>query len=227
LAATTARSSADGGGAPAGFDGSSDNAYAFATLAPDATYAAAQVAAHPKVTLGGTADLVLGAASQGAFYEAGTTGTETFTSSIGWTVGGTPLSGHLVLGLLDNQVLGAGFDTLDFVAVVGTTTLDPQHFTNPGDAQTFFNDTLLDLARCRRSRPSMSRCNSPSRRAAPGPASAKTSCSASPAICAAPASSPIAANGRSRRCGSAIGSRRGRARYGRSAGSGGAATTRR
>src|SRR5208282_4018584 len=143
----TALSRANGGVAGSGFNGGADNAYAFATANPSASFVSSELSTHSNVNaaLGGAAATVFGAGTQGAFYSSTATGAQTYQSSIDWTLNATSISGHLIVGLLDNQTLGTGFTSLNFTVVEGGSTLVNVAFTTLATAQAFFTNDALDL----------------------------------------------------------------------------------
>ncbi len=76
----------------------------------------------------------------------GGTGTLSFASQADFTIDTTTLQGTpLFVGLLDPVSTGTGFAILEFKIVEnGTTSLDDT-FTSASAANTFFNDTVVDL----------------------------------------------------------------------------------
>jgi hypothetical protein len=69
----------------------------------------------------------------------------TFTGEASLTGFGGAAPGNVVLGLLDAESDGSGFDSLHFeVALSGVTMID-ETFTNPADALAYFDDRVVDL----------------------------------------------------------------------------------
>ena len=144
---TTATCGADLAGLVTGLNGSNNNSYAFATGAPSASFVSSELSDHSNLNavLGAPAATVIGTASQGAFYAAGATGSQEYKSSITWNLNTTNMSGDLVAGLMDDQTLGTGFQTLNFSVVEGGVTIVNDSFSSLASAQTFFTDHVLDL----------------------------------------------------------------------------------
>ena len=88
---------------------------------------------------------VFGAGFQEARYANDASGNRTYTSTVTWDFDSTTSSGNLYAGLLDNQSLGAGFDTLTFsIAIEGVTVVN-KAFGTLAAAQTYFDNKALDL----------------------------------------------------------------------------------
>ncbi len=144
---TTALSLANGSGAVFGFNGGADDAYAFATANPGASFISSELSTHSNVNaaLGGATATIFGTGTQGAFYSSTATGAQDYESSVDWTLNTSSLSGHLIVGLLDNQTLGTGFTSLNFIVVEGGATKISDTFTTLAAAQAFFSNDALDL----------------------------------------------------------------------------------
>ena len=123
------------------------NAWAYANTPPNASFLATALSTHTNVNsaLGGTGPKVFGAGVQGAIYLAGASGVQDYVTTITYNVDATQVSGHLEAGLLDSQVFGTGFQTLDFTVSVGGATVVSQHFTTTAAAQAYFSNQALDL----------------------------------------------------------------------------------
>ena len=88
---------------------------------------------------------MLGAGVQGGYFESDSTGKQTYSGSIDWTINATGLSGDLIAGLITNQSFGTGFSSLQFNISVGGTQVVGQNFITLAAAQSYFNDHALDL----------------------------------------------------------------------------------
>ena len=134
-----------------GYDAAAHDAYAFATMMPDAGSVGALLAASPNVDLvlggGGPGEQIFGAGVQGAHYVDDDGGARTLHSEITFTVDATTFSGHLIAGLvgLDNALPATGFAAFDFsVAIAGTTVLS-HNSSIIEEAQDYFHDHVIDL----------------------------------------------------------------------------------
>ncbi len=68
-----------------------------------------------------------------------------YKSTDTFTLNTSALGGHLIAGLLDSTSTGTAFNTLEFTAQVGGTTVVDQTFTTLTAAQNFFHDNPVDL----------------------------------------------------------------------------------
>ena len=146
---TTTNSRASVGGTVDGFNGIADNAYAFATAAPNSTYVSDQLNAHQAVknSLGAVGSTVFGTATQGAYHSVTVGGTFDYISQTSWQIDQTNVSGFLVLGLLGSDPLSTGFTSLEFKVVEnnGSSATIDNIFNSLSDATTFFGDHALSL----------------------------------------------------------------------------------
>ena len=102
---------------------------------------------------------VLGLVTLGGNYAQNATGSRTYTSSATFAIDLTLLQTprqQLVLALLDTNVQGAGFDSLQFQVMREGATVINQTFATVTDANTFLNDHVQSLgsnaaAQCERS----------------------------------------------------------------------------
>ena len=88
---------------------------------------------------------ILGFGTQGGFALAAASGPQTLTSTEAFTLNTVGLSGHLIAGLIGDQVLGAGFSSLNFSASVEGVVVVSQSFATAADAQAFFSGGVIDL----------------------------------------------------------------------------------
>ncbi len=130
-----------------GFNGSSENAYGFATGLPSASFINGVLSTNSNINakLGTAPATVLGTGAEGAFAETNTTGAQEYISSADWTINATGLTGHLIAGLFGFQAFTTGFTSLEFSAVVGGSTVFDQTFATLASAETFFTNDALDL----------------------------------------------------------------------------------
>jgi hypothetical protein len=131
-----------------GFSGTNDSAYASVTGLPAAGFVSSRLASHPIVAakLGTGTATVLGYGVQGAIARAGTTGVQTYTSSIDWTINTSSLTGYLIFGALDNDAsITSGFTSLTFTATVAGVTVTNTAFGNVAAADAFFNNNAVSL----------------------------------------------------------------------------------
>jgi len=124
----------------------SASSYAYATGLVNYANLGPHVAAH----FNDPAMITFGSGALGAHYAAGATGSQTYTSSIDWTLDPAtaklPNNGHVYLGLVDKISTGASFSQLILsVTENNTTTLLSQTFTSLAVANNYFTDHLLDL----------------------------------------------------------------------------------
>jgi len=92
---------------------------------------------------------VFGAAVQGMFNPAAASGSHEYISSQNFTLNGSIISGHLIVGLIGDQVIGSVSDTgdfssLKFTVVVGGATTVSKTFTSLAAANTFFTNDAVD-----------------------------------------------------------------------------------
>jgi hypothetical protein len=129
-----------------GFNGATNDDYASGTIAPSAATVSNDFTTHSKVAaaLGGAFSTVFAAGVQGAAYATGATGSLDYVSSQNFTLNGTIMSGHLIVGLLDDQALGTGFQSLTFTVLVGGVTKVTQTFSTVAAAQTYFTNNSVD-----------------------------------------------------------------------------------
>jgi hypothetical protein len=130
-----------------GFNGASNNSYAFATANPNAGFVSSALASHSNLNaaLGGATAGVFGTGVEGAFYASTASGAQEYRSSIDWTLDTTTISGNLIVGLLDSQTLGTGFTSLNFTIIENGRTVENDTFTSLSAAQAFFTNHVLDL----------------------------------------------------------------------------------
>jgi hypothetical protein len=155
---SNARSLADGVN-PYGFNGAANNAYAFGTLAPNASFVSSVLAANSNIGahsspgmirgLGSSFSAVFGAAVQGNFNSASFTGSHEYISTQNFTLNGSIISGHLIVGLIGDQVMGSVSDTGDFSSlkfsvIVGGVTTVTQTFTSLSAANAYFTNNAVD-----------------------------------------------------------------------------------
>jgi hypothetical protein len=144
---------------PYGFNGSANNAYAFGTLAPNASFISSVLAANSNIGaastpgmikgLGSSFSAVFGAAVEGNFNPGTASGSHEYISSQNFTLNGSIISGHLIVGLIGDQVIGSVSDTGDFTSlkfsvVVGGVTTVTDTFTSLSAANTFFTNHAVD-----------------------------------------------------------------------------------
>ncbi len=134
-------------GTPFGFDDGSHNAYGFATELPSASSIASAFQSHANVegVLGASGASIFGAGTLGGAYSPEASGEREYLSSTTWTLDASTLTGDLVIGLLDTQTLGSGFDSLDVEVHVGARLALDATFTSLTAAQSFLTDHALDL----------------------------------------------------------------------------------
>jgi hypothetical protein len=149
---TSVASTAVAGALPA-FDGGAHNAYAFGTMNPMAAGVSALLAGNPVVgaptALGASGASVFGAGVLGAFNEVAGDD-QHYETSAAFTLDTTGLDGHLVVGLVGDQVIGDVGDAADFTALtlivtVGGSEQVHESFSSLAAAHAFFTDHVLDL----------------------------------------------------------------------------------
>ena len=129
-----------------GFNGQSNNSYAFATEVPSASFISSTLTSNNNLNTAFSGGTVFGEASQGASYSTTASGSREYRSTIAWTLDTTSLSGHLMAGLISDQSFGTGFTSLDFNFFEnGTTIFDTGLLTTLSAANTFFTNHALDL----------------------------------------------------------------------------------
>ncbi len=138
------RSSAQNGTVQ-GFNGMSDNSYAFATEAPSAGFVSTTLGNNNNLNTALSGGTVFGEASQGAFMSSSASGLHEYNSTIAFTVNTTSLSGDLIAGLIGDQSFGTGFTSLDFNVVENGKQIFDQSFTTLSADNTFFTNHALDL----------------------------------------------------------------------------------
>ena len=150
--ALTTSSTANIGGATPVFDTSGVSDYAFALGFPaDPTALSPLIAttladnAAIDAQLGGANAMFFGYGTQGATASTDAGGKLTLASTEQFTLNGAGADGELILGLVGNTALGAGFTSLSFTASVGGAQVENQVFDTLASAQAFFSDNALDL----------------------------------------------------------------------------------
>ena len=88
---------------------------------------------------------VFAAGVQGAYNPTHTAGSQEYISSETFTLNGSTMSGHLILGLLDTQAFGSGFTSLAFTVTVGGVTDVSQTFSTLAAAKAYFANDAVDL----------------------------------------------------------------------------------
>jgi hypothetical protein len=144
---------------PYGYAGSSIESYASGTLAPNSSFVSNVFAANSKIAatsspgnitgLGGSNAAVFGAGVEGMNNPASETGSHTYTESQDFTLNGSIISGHLIVGLDGYQVAGSTGDTSDFsnltfTVTVGGVTKVNDSFTSLSAAEAFFSNDAVD-----------------------------------------------------------------------------------
>jgi hypothetical protein len=125
------------------------NAFGSAIAEPLVSDVLAASATAPNVVSAlhvGTGGGQLGLVSLGGLYPTVASGASTtFIGSAAYTFDPTLLGGDLVVGLLDGQATGSGFDSLAFQILVNGAPVVQQDFTSVPSALTYFDDDVLDL----------------------------------------------------------------------------------
>ena len=123
------------------------NSFGSGISIPNANLVASELTDESNVAavLGTAKANVFGAGFQEARYSSDASGNRTYTSTVTWDFDSTTSSGNLYAGLLDNQALGAGFDTLTFSIAIEGVTVVTKSFATLTSAQTFFDNKALDL----------------------------------------------------------------------------------
>ena len=124
-----------------------NSAYTSVTELPsDSGVVAPDLHSHPNVNakLGTALASVFGAGVQSG-DDTGAAGLQEYKSTDTFTLNTSALGGHLIAGLLDSTSTGTAFNTLEFTAQVGGTTVVDQTFTTLTAAQNFFHDNPVDL----------------------------------------------------------------------------------
>jgi hypothetical protein len=144
---TMVKGSANIGGPSVALDYSGLNTYGFVSALPNSAFVTQAFAEHDNVAaaFSGASATVLGAGAQGAFYSTGSAGPHHYVSTLDWTFDTTKLSGHLLVGLLDNASFGSGLQQLEFSIREDGTVVFDQIFSDLTSAEGFFNDTAIDL----------------------------------------------------------------------------------
>ena len=91
---------------------------------------------------------VLGLVTMGGGYSDNGIGSHTYTSSASFTLDMSLLFNppkELMVAFLDNNTLGNGFDTMTFQITRENALVLDKTFTTVADAQSYFNDALVDL----------------------------------------------------------------------------------
>jgi hypothetical protein len=132
---------------PFSFNGDAAGAYVFGTIAPNAAYVSNALSSHSNVAdaFASPFATVFAAGVQGAYDAVATGAAQEYVSSENFTLNGSTMSGHLVLGLLDDQALATGFTSLAFTVTVAGVTDITETFTTLAAAQSYFSDDALDL----------------------------------------------------------------------------------
>lgn len=132
-------------------DAGRHEAIAYATGAPDTAAMADRLIGDPNATasLGSGSDiLAYGVLGGGSPSDLASGVSETFTGSISMQLSVSEIvnpAQHLLIGLLDPESFGGGFDSFRFDIWAEGINIFDQTFTDPGSALTFFDDKLLDL----------------------------------------------------------------------------------
>jgi len=126
-------------------------AAAFGTGLPSAADANTALAGNPRVRsnfdVGGTSDLLGLVVLGGAYSNRGTGRSQSYSAFVDFNLdmGVVGSQQELLIGLLDPNFAGLGFDTLRFrIQQEGTTVVD-ETFLDPASALTFFDDQTLNL----------------------------------------------------------------------------------
>jgi hypothetical protein len=126
-----------------------DNAYNFALSLPALGFISSALTSNSAVNtaLGGPLATVFAAGMGGNNYASDATGNRSYKGTTTWSINTTTLTGNLILGLLDSNVLGAGFQSLSFTVAIEGVTVLTKAFTSAqvANAATYFDNNAVNL----------------------------------------------------------------------------------
>ena len=125
-----------------------DAAFSLAATNLDSAFVASEISSHSNlagVGFGNEDTLVFGGGLMSAVTPSGPTGPVQLDDTQTFTLDTEGASGHLLLGLLDDQSFGSGFTDLTFTVAVGGKTVVKQDFSSASAANAYLSNHAFDL----------------------------------------------------------------------------------